>query len=351
MIQSNVGRMRLIEPFGAGGGPDVVARAIARPLSERLGRRVDVVNHPGGGSTEAPALVLDAPADGDTLLINTSAHAYSAVAVRDLAYDPLKDLVAVAPLTTQAYVVVAGPRAGVGSLEELIRLAIERPMPLRFGSTGVGTGTHIGTEELNRAIGINATHVPADSRDAIADVVAKVITGTTDYAMSPISAAAEPLAAGDLVALGVTTAHRSPPLPDVPTLAEAGACGYDFPIWYGAWARADTPPALVDGLTSDIAVAIAHPDVRDLPRHPRDTAAADDTRRVQALCRRRSSPGVADHQRPAVVVTGLLAAGNGWGPRRLDSRSRLVLQAATSRRPDCGSETAARGRATRGRTH
>ena len=139
MIQSNVGRMRLIEPFGAGGGPDVVARAIARPLSERLGRRVDVVNHPGGGSTEAPALVLDAPADGDTLLINTSAHAYSAVAVRDLAYDPLKDLVAVAPLTTQAYVVVAGPRAGVGSLEELIRLAIERPMPLRFGSTGVGT--------------------------------------------------------------------------------------------------------------------------------------------------------------------------------------------------------------------
>jgi tripartite-type tricarboxylate transporter receptor subunit TctC len=139
-----------------------------------------------------------------------------------------------------------------------------RPGRLQFGSTGVGTGTHIGTEELNRAIGINATHVPADSRDAITDVVAKVIGGTTDYAMSPISAAAEPLAAGHLVALGVTTAQRSPALPDVPTLAEAGAASYDFPIWYGAWASTDTPPAIVDGLTSDIADAIAHPDVRDL---------------------------------------------------------------------------------------
>ena len=239
MKRSDVGQMRLIEPFGAGGGPDVVARAIVRPLSARLGRRVDVINHPGGGSTEAPAFVLNAPADGDTLLINTSAHAYSAVAVRDLPYDPLKDFVVVAPLTTQAYVVVAGPRAGVCSLEELIRSANARRGRLRFGSTGVGTGTHIGTELLNRAIGINATHVPAES--GVTDVVVKVISGATDYAMSPISAAAEPLGAGDLVALGVTTAQRSPALPNVPTLVEAGAASYDFPIWYGAWARADTP--------------------------------------------------------------------------------------------------------------
>jgi tripartite-type tricarboxylate transporter receptor subunit TctC len=261
MNQSDVGQMRLIEPFGVGGGPDVVARALVGPLSERLGRRVDVLTHPGGGSTAAPALVLDAPADGETLLINTSAHAYSAVAVPDLPYDPLKDFVAVAPLTTQAYVVVASPRAGVFSLEELITSAKTRPGRLRFASTGVGTGTHIGTEELNRAIGINATHVPVES--GVADVVAKVISGTIAYAMLPISAAAEPLAAGELVALGVTTAQRSRGLPEVPTLAEAGAAGYDFPIWYGAWARADTPPAIVDRLTSDIANAIAHPDIRD----------------------------------------------------------------------------------------
>jgi tripartite-type tricarboxylate transporter receptor subunit TctC len=106
--------------------------------------------------------------------------------------------------------------------------------------------------------------VPADSGDAITEVVAKVISGAIDYAMSPISIAEGPLAAGDLVALGVTTAQRSCALPDVPTLAEAGAAGYDFPIWYGAWAGATTPPAIVDGLTSDIAAAIAHPDVGDI---------------------------------------------------------------------------------------
>jgi tripartite-type tricarboxylate transporter receptor subunit TctC len=253
--------MRLIEPFGPGGGPDIVARALVRPLSERLGRQVDVLNHPGGGSAAAPALVLEAPADGDTLLINTSAHAYSAVAARHLPYDPLNDFVTVAPLTRQAYVVVAGSHAGVSTLAELIISANAAPGALRFGSTGIGTGTHVGTEELNRATGINATHVPADSGHAITDVIAKVIGGATDYAMSPISIAHGPLAAGDLVALGVTTAQRSPALPDVPTLAEAGADGYDFPIWYGAWARATTPPAIVDRLTSDIATAIAHPDV------------------------------------------------------------------------------------------
>jgi tripartite-type tricarboxylate transporter receptor subunit TctC len=255
--------MRLIEPFGAGGGPDIVARALARPLSERLGRRVEVVNHLGGGSTAAPALVLDAPADGDTLLINTSAHAYSAVAARDLPYDPLNDFVAVAPLTTQAYVVVAAPQAAVGTLAELVMAADAAPGALRFASTGVGTGTHVGTEELNRTTGIHAMHVPAGPGDAITDVVAKVISGAIAYAMSPISIAQGPIAAGDVVALGVTTAQRSPVLPEVPTLAEAGAVGYDFPIWYGAWAAASTPPTIIDGLTSALAGAMADPGVRE----------------------------------------------------------------------------------------
>jgi hypothetical protein len=125
-----------------------------------------------------------------------------------------------------------------------------------------------------------------------------------------------PLAAGELVALGVTTAPRSPAFPNVPTLAEAGASGYDFPIWYGAWARADTRPAIVDGLTSDIADAIAHPERKRLPRHPRDAAAADDARGVQGLCRRRSSPGVTDHQSAAVVVPACSPrepGGGAWG--------------------------------------
>jgi tripartite-type tricarboxylate transporter receptor subunit TctC len=104
-------------------------------------------------------------------------------------------------------------------------------------------------------------HVPADAGDAIADVVAKVISGAVDYMMAPISIVAGPLATGELVALGVTTARRSPALPDTPTLDEAGAAGYDFAIWYGAWAAAATPPTLIDRLTSELADTMAQPRV------------------------------------------------------------------------------------------
>jgi len=260
--------MRLIEPFGAGGGPDIVARALAGALAISQGRPVEVVNHPGGGSTAAPALVLKAPADGETLLINTSAHAYSAVVVADLPYDPLSDFVAVAPLTSQAYVLVAGAATGFGSLAELIAAAKAAPGSVRFGSTGVGTATHIGTEELNLAAGIGARHAPAGPHDSLSDVVSNAIRGAIDYMMAPISIAAGPIEAGDLVALGITTAQPSPTLPNVPTLAEAGAPGYDFPIWYGAWAHAATPPAIVKRRADNIAAAMSRPDVRDvLARH------------------------------------------------------------------------------------
>jgi tripartite-type tricarboxylate transporter receptor subunit TctC len=256
-------RVRLIEPFGAGGGPDIVARALARPLSECWGRPVDVENHPGAGSTAAPGLVANAPGDGSTLLVNTSAHAYSAAAASDLPYDPLGDFVAVTPLTSQAYVLVAGGCAGVKNLSQLIAAAKSHPGTMRFGSTGAGTGTHVGTEELNLAVGIAAVHVPAGPADAISDVVSNVVSGVIDYVMSPISIAAPHLGSGNLVALGVTTAQRSPALPEVPTLAEAGAAGYDFPIWYGVWAPAGTPPGIVARLAEDITAALVQPDVND----------------------------------------------------------------------------------------
>jgi tripartite-type tricarboxylate transporter receptor subunit TctC len=253
----------LIEPFGAGGGPDLVARALAGPLSELWRRPVEVENHPGGGSTAAPALVATAPADGSTLLVSTSAHAYSAASALGLSYDPLRDFVAVTPLTSQAYVLVAGRHTAVGSLRELVAAARARPRVLRFGSTGVGTGTHLGAEELNLAAGIRAVHVPAGPDDAISDVVSNVVAGGIDYVIAPISIAAPHLADRNLVALGVTTARRTPALPDVPTLEEAGVRGYDFPIWYGVWAPAGTPTGIVERLATDITWAMSQPAVHD----------------------------------------------------------------------------------------
>src|SRR5450755_898356 len=176
--------VRMIEPFGPGSGPQVVAAAVSRKLAELWGQSVTVENHPGAGSTAAPAMVAKSPADGYTLLVHTNAHAYSATLVTNLPYDPLTDFVPVAALTTQSYVLVAGEATAVTTVGALIAAAKARPGELRFGSTGVGTGTHLGIEKFNLAAGINAIHVPARGSDAIADTptIANTIAGRTDYA-------------------------------------------------------------------------------------------------------------------------------------------------------------------------
>jgi tripartite-type tricarboxylate transporter receptor subunit TctC len=261
-------RVRLIEPFGAGGGPDIIARAISPKLSELLGQPVTVENHPGAGATAAPALVAKSSPDGHTLLVNTSAQAYSAAFMKNLPYDPLKDFIPVAPLTSQAYVLVVGKSSGVTSVRELIAAAKAKPSELKFGSAGVGTGTHVGAEKFNQEAGITAVHVPGDTAPA---AIADAVAGRTAYMISPISYALADIRAGRLCALGVTTKKRSSLLPDVPTIGEAGVPGFDFPIWYGVWVPAGTPAGVVEKLGHVIARALASPDVRDrLAKHGAD---------------------------------------------------------------------------------
>src|SRR3977135_1293679 len=226
-------RVRVIEPFGAGGGPDLMARAISPRLSELWGQPVTVENHPGAGSTAAPALVAKSPADGYTLLVNTSAQAYSAALLKKLPYDPLKDFIPVAPLTSQPYVLVAGKLAGITTVGELVAAGKAKPGELKCGSAGLGSGTHLGVEKFNLEAGIKAIHVPARQGDAIADTIANTVAGRTDYLLAPIELALPQIRDGKLLALGVSTARRSVLLPEVPTIAEAGVPGFDFPIWYG----------------------------------------------------------------------------------------------------------------------
>jgi tripartite-type tricarboxylate transporter receptor subunit TctC len=251
--------VRMIEPFGAGGGPDLLARAMSPKLSELWGQSVTVENHPGAGSTAAPALVAKSPADGYTLLVTTSAQAYSAALLKNLPYDPLKDFIPVAALTSQPYVLVAGKWTGITTIGELIAAAKAKPGNLKFGSAGLGTGTHLGAEKFNLDTGINALHVAGDTMpQAIADTVA----GRTTYLIAPISYAMGDIRTGKLRALGVTTNKRSSWLPEVPTIAEAGVPGFDYPIWYGVWVPAGTPDAVVDKLAKDIARVLAAPELR-----------------------------------------------------------------------------------------
>jgi tripartite-type tricarboxylate transporter receptor subunit TctC len=260
--------VRIIEPFGAGGGPDLISRAIGPKLAELWGQPVTVENHAGAGSTAAPALVAKSPADGYTLLVNTSAQPYSAARLKNLPYDPLNDFIPVAPLTSQPYVLVAGASSGITSVRDLIAAAKAKPGELKFGSAGIGTGTHLGAEKFNLEAGIKAIHVPGDTMPkAIADTVA----GSTTYLITPISYAEADIRPGRLRALGVTTKGRAPLLPEVPTIAEAGVAGFDYPIWYGVWVRAGTPAGAVDKLAKDIAHVLASPDIRDwLAKHGAD---------------------------------------------------------------------------------
>ena len=263
--------VRMVEPFGAGGGPDVIARALVPKLTELWGQPVTAENHPGAGSTAGPALVAKSPADGYTLLVNTSAQAYSAALLKNLPYDPLKDFIPVAALTSQPYVLVTGKSSGITTVGELVAAAKAKPGKLRFGSSGIGTGTHLGAEKFNLEAGIKAVHVPARAGDAIADTIANTVAGRTDYQLAPIQLALVEIRAGRLRALGVTTKKRSSLLPEVPTIAEAGVSGFDWPIWYGVWVPAGTPAGVVDKLAKDIARTLATPDMRDwLAKHGAD---------------------------------------------------------------------------------
>jgi len=255
--------VRVIEPFGAGGGVEVLALAVTAQLSDLWGQPVTVENHPGAGSTAGPALVAKSPRDGYTLLVNTNAHAISAALLTNLPYDPMKDFIPIAPLTSQSYVLVAGTRAAVSTVAELIAAAKGKPGELRFGSSGVGTGTHLGVEKFNLEAGIKAKHMPARGADAIADTIAKTVAGHTTYALSPIPPVLPHLREGRLLALGVSGAQRSRALPEVPTIADAGVPGFDYPIWYGVWAPAGTPAGVVHKLAEDIAQALSEPDLRD----------------------------------------------------------------------------------------
>jgi tripartite-type tricarboxylate transporter receptor subunit TctC len=209
------------------------------------------------------------PPDGYTLLISTSAQAYSAARAGELPYDPLRDFVPVAALTSQPYVLAAAAQSGITTIGELAAAASGRPGGIRFASAGAGT--RLAVAKLNRDPGIAAVHAPPAATDAITDVIAGTAAGHTTYAMLPIPPAAACLHDGRLAAPGVSTARRSRLLPDVPPLTQAGVAGFDFPIWYGIWAPARTPAGIVSTLARDITDTLATPELAHwLTQHDAD---------------------------------------------------------------------------------
>jgi tripartite-type tricarboxylate transporter receptor subunit TctC len=252
--------VRVIVPFTAGSGVDVLARMVAPKLSESWGQPVTVENHVGAGGTIGAGLVAKSPSDGYTLLINSTAHAVNAALYTSLPYDPLKDFVAVSPLVAQPYVLVAGLSANLKTVSELIAAARANPGQLKFSSAGTGSGTHMVAEKFKLVANIDVVHVPnKGGPEANADAT----NGRVTYWFPPIALALPQVREGKLVALGVSSARRSSLLPDVPTIADAGVGGFEDTIWYGVWAPAATSGDVVDKTSKDVARALATPDVRD----------------------------------------------------------------------------------------
>jgi tripartite-type tricarboxylate transporter receptor subunit TctC len=250
--------VRIVVPFPPGGSNDIIARAIATPLGERLGRQVIVDNRAGAGAVVGTELVANAPKDGYTLLVNSLTHTINPWLYK-LPFDPIKGFAPVAMIASGPIVLVVNPGLEAKSVKELIALANAKPGQLQYASAGVGTFTHLGAELFRLAAGVNILHVPfRGGGPAIIDVVG----GHTKLFFSNLLTAMPHIRSGKLRTLGVGGTKRVALLPDVPTIAEAGVPGYEAINWWGVLAPAGTPAAIVERLHKEIAAVQSSPAVQ-----------------------------------------------------------------------------------------
>jgi tripartite-type tricarboxylate transporter receptor subunit TctC len=242
--------IRLVHGFGAGASIDVVARLVGQRLSEAVGQSVIVEARPGATGTIANQAVIASPPDGYTLLIAPLAAVVTASHLYPVKYNALKDLVPISQVAYFDTVLVVGPSVKARNVVELVELAKSRSQPLTYSSPGAGTGFHIAGEMLAQMAGVKLLHVPYKGGGTAA--FTDLIAGRVDMTFESLGTVAPQLQAGQLRAIAVTGAARSPALPDIPALAET-LTGYQLSGWHGIFAPAGTPPGIVNQLNSALA--------------------------------------------------------------------------------------------------
>jgi tripartite-type tricarboxylate transporter receptor subunit TctC len=250
--------IRLIVPFAAGGAVDTLARLIGAKVSEGLGQPVIVDNRPGAAGNLGTDAVAKSPPDGYTILQTTNGHAISPAIYNKLPYDAVKDFAAITQLVATNLVLVTNPNLPVKTLQELVALAKAKPGTLNYGSTGVGNPLHLTMEMLKKATGMDLVVIPYKGD---APLNTALIGGEIQLAVVPLSTSIPHVEAGTLRALAVTGPTRSAALPNVPTVAESGVPGFDSTSWQGWFAPAGTPATIIARLQSEVAKALAAPDV------------------------------------------------------------------------------------------
>lgn len=252
--------IRLVLPFPPGGVTDLLARTLAERLQARLGQTVVVENKAGAGTVLASDFVARAPADGYTLLMAASSLGAAPAVMKKVNYDPVKSFEPVTLVAQVTHWLVVNPKLPVKNVAELIAYAKARPGKLSYGSTGHGTSTHLEAELFEDLAGIYMVHIPyRGSGPALTDLVA----GQTDLMFDALGSSSGMVKDGRLRALAVTTAKRSPAVPEVPTIAETGLPGFDVMPWLGIVAPKGTPSAIVNKLHAEIVQAMNVPEVQE----------------------------------------------------------------------------------------
>jgi len=251
--------LRVIVPFSPGGAVDGPMRLIAQGLSQRLGQPVVVENRPGAGATIGSDAVAKAPADGYTLLLASQTNAISATLYAKLPFDPIDDFAPVVLIGREPGIVVVNPSIPVTTLQQFIAYVKERPGKVDYASSGNGSGQHLFAALLASRTGMKMNHVPyrgsgQATTDLLGGVVAMSIPGTAGMVGH--------IKAGKLRALAVTGAARSPQLPDVPTVMEAGVPDYEAYVWMGLLAPKGTPPPIIERLNREVLAVLAQDDVK-----------------------------------------------------------------------------------------
>ena len=251
--------VKLIVPFAAGGPADLFARFLGQRLQDALGQNFVVEDRPGAGAIIGTEAVARSAPDGYTLLVMSNTHTVNESLIPSKSYQLMRDFVAVAPINYSDLVLAVHPSLPVNTLADLLKLAKAEPGKLNYASSGPGTPYHMAGELFKAMAGVDIVHVPyKGSSGARTDLLG----GQVQMMFDAVTTMAEYARSGKVRALATTSTTRSPVLPDVPTVAEAGVPGFEAVIWLGILAPKNTPPAIVNRLNAEVTRIVGQPDVR-----------------------------------------------------------------------------------------
>ena len=253
-------RVTVIVPFTAGSSTDIMARTVAKALSEQLGQPFVIENRPGAGGTLGMAQVARAEPDGHTILIHSSSYTITPTTYPNTPYDTVRDLVGITPLALVPQVLVISPDKGIKTVQDLVKAAKAKPGAMNYASAGVGTATQLNAERFRLGAGIEAVHVPFKGTP---EALTEVMAGRVDYYFCPVNAVLQLVSSNKLVALAMGSSKRSAALPNVATTVEAGVPNSDYNFWVGMAVPSKTPRDVVTRLHQQTAKALESKEVRD----------------------------------------------------------------------------------------